>query len=86
MLVRIAGVLRALASFFRIIQNTLVVLAELIENLGINSDIDTLIWLLLLFCLVTRRFVLLFTIVGVIVLTSPVWYVVTLAGFQEYEE
>ncbi len=72
MLVRVAGLLRTLSWFLQAVSNLLLILADLIENLGLNQDIDTVTWLFLVFCLVTRRFAVLFSLVGAIVVTSPV--------------
>ncbi len=73
MLVRVAGLLRALASGLDILRNILLVLADLVEGLGLSQDLDPLIWIFLLFCLYTRRFLVLVSLVLIIVLTPPAW-------------
>ena len=76
MLVRVAGVLRALAWALSALRNLLIVTADVIESLGLNQDIDTLLWISLIFCLATRRFKTLGTVVAIIIFVSPTGKVV----------
>ena len=73
MLVRVAGVLRALAYVAQLANQICLIGADIAESAGFNSDVDTLIWLFLLFCVVTRRFSLFFSLIALIVFSSPVW-------------
>ena len=74
MLVRAAGILRALAWVLQAVRNILLVCADVVETLGLNQDVDTVIWIFLIFLLVTRRFSVLGALVALIIFTSPVWY------------
>ena len=60
MLIRFAGLLRLLGYLFEIVTWCCQVGAQLIEEIGIESDADTFLWVLFLFLIITRRFKWLF--------------------------
>ena len=70
---RVSSLLRAAAYFFQCVVNALTIFADILEQLGLCQDVDTLLWIVLIFCLVKRRFTLLFSIVGLVVVSAPVW-------------
>ena len=70
---RVAALIRVISAILRYIANGLSVLAEVLEQLGLSQDLDTLIWIFLLVCLVKRRFGLLFSVLGIVIVSSPVW-------------
>ncbi len=70
---RVSALIRVIAALLRYIANALTVLAEVLEQLGLSQDLDTLIWVFLVVCLVKRRFGLLFSVLGIVIVSSPVW-------------
>ena len=77
---RLAGILRAIAYGLETLADTLSICADILEQLGLSQDVDTLLWALLLLCLLTRRFQLFFSIVLFVTVSSPIWRGGSLSG------
>ena len=73
MLIRGAGLLRFIGAIIHWASETCYVAADIIEHSGANPDLDTVLWLLLLYCILARKFTWFFGAVALIVFGSPVW-------------
>ncbi len=73
MLVRVSGLLRLVGWVLETGPSACYVAADISGQVGLNQDLDALLWIPLLFCVLTRRFVWLFAIVCLVLCGSPLW-------------